>query len=188
MLEQLYNKVNQKKKDKHTVKMAKSKIPNTVRALLLTVLCTASTIKCDGFQHYQHKQSTSQEDAPYPQPWEQPPISESSSSSSSSSSLHSSLPNHAISLSTYYHTSSSSSSSSRAGEEALTEPVLCLLRGISIEQTRNQSRNFYECPGRWPAEFVECCDGNQCCAPNYVRQYLQEKYASKNSNSAKRKN
>ena len=155
-----------------SVKMAKSKTLNTVNTvLLLTILCTLTTIKCQSSQHHQHIKQSSLDNAPYPQPWEQLEDSGSSSSSysssPSSSSLHSSA-KQAISSSTYYHTSG-------AVGPPPAEPVLCLLRGISIEQTRNQSRNFYECPGRWPAEFIECCEDNQCCAPNYVRQYLQEK-------------
>lgn len=130
--------------------MAKSKSANMMRVLLLTCLYAISNVKSEGSQPLNNA---------YPQPWE---LSSSGSSSSHSKASH--AISSSISTSTYYHSTVD-----------LGEPVLCLLRGISIEQTRNQSRNFYECPGRWPAEFIECCDDNKCCAPNYVRQYLQEK-------------
>lgn len=131
--------------------MAKLKLANTVRVLLFTILYVTSAVKSEGSQQLNNA---------YPQPWE---LSSSGSSSSSHSKAGHGISS-SLSTSTYYHSTVD-----------LGEPVLCLLRGISIEQTRNQSRNFYECPGRWPVDFVECCSDNKCCAPNYVRQYLQEK-------------
>src|SRR5690625_4345822 len=55
------------------------------------------------------------------------------------------------------------------------EPKLCLIRGTTLEQTRNLSRNYYECPGKYPLEYTDCCEKNSCCMPSYVRQLLNEK-------------